>query len=268
MKKPTRAAHVQWTAASDLGRMRRNNEDCWGVFTPGISPAALASGPLALAAGGVLLIVSDGMGGALGGEEASRFCVERLAQEMATCAGTRDHAAAMHAALLATHHDLLTRAQSKAGWRGMGATLSALWLQPGGAGVLGHVGDSRIYILSHGGLRQLTEDHSLGAGMVRRGEMTEEALTRFKYRSMLEQVMGGDGRLIEPQVAAVEFSAGDAFALCSDGLYGPLRGKTPALLEQALPAAAPAAAEGLIAAANAAGGPDNITVLLAQVVAD
>ena len=79
--------------------------------------------------------------------------------------------------------------------------------------------------------------------------------------------MGGDGRSIEPQIESVEFSTGDAFALRSDGLVGPLR-EPPALLLVALLAVTPATAEGLIAAANAAGGPDNITVLLATVVAD
>lgn len=266
MKGKPAAPRVQWAAASDLGRVRRNNEDCWGVFAPGVSAAPLAPGPLSLGTGGVLLLVSDGMGGALGGEEASRFCVERLAQEIASHHGTRNHAGAMREALEAVHAALVARSRTRSAWSGMGATLSALWLQPGGTAVLGHVGDSRIYLSRRGRLRQLTEDHSLGAGMVRRGEITEEALASFKYRSMLEQVMGGDGRSIEPQVEPVAFSAGDAFALCSDGLYGPLREKTPALLQAALPAATRAAAEGLIAAANAAGGPDNITVLLAGVM--
>lgn len=267
-RKPFPVAQVTWAAATDLGRVRRNNEDAWGVFVPGLSAAPLApGGPVALGPGGVLLVVSDGMGGALGGEEASRFCVERLAQEMAAHAAAPGRAAALHAAFLATHAALLARARTRKGWTGMGATLSALWLLPGGTAALGHVGDSRIYGSHRGRLRQLTEDHSLGAGMVRRGEMTEEALARFKFRSMLEQVMGGDGRAIEPQVAELDFAPGDAFALCSDGLFGPLREKTPAVLSAALPAATAAAAAGLVAAANAAGGTDNITVLLANVAA-
>ncbi|MBI2496827.1 MAG: serine/threonine-protein phosphatase [Opitutae bacterium] len=265
MKNQSSVLRVQWAAATDLGRMRKNNEDCWGVFAPGDSAAPVAPGLLAPAAGGVLLVVSDGMGGALGGEEASRFCVEQLAREIAAHHAARDHTRAVRGALLAVHAALLTRAEANPGWQGMGATLSALWLLPGGVAVLGHVGDSRIYALRHGRLRQLTEDHSLGAGMVRRGEMTEEALTRFRYRSILEQVMGGDGRMIEPQVETVEFVPGDAFALCSDGLFGPLREKTPALLQEALREATAAGTETLIAAANAAGGPDNITVLLARV---
>lgn len=267
MKTHFQVVQVQWAAATDLGRSRKNNEDCYEVFAPGVSAEPLAPGPLALAAGGALLVVSDGMGGALGGEEASRFCVERLAEEIAAHHASRDQIKTMRDTLLAVHAALATRAEANPGWQGMGATLSALWLLPGGTAILGHVGDSRIYILRHGRLRQLTQDHSLGAGMVRRGEMTEEALTRFRYRSILEQVMGGDGRKIEPQVEAVEYAPGDAFALCSDGLFGPLREKTPALLQEALRAATAASAESLIAAANAVGGPDNITVLLARVAA-
>ena len=264
-KKSARAPQVHWAAASDLGLVRRNNEDCWGVFAPGDSAAPLAAGPRALGPGGVLLVVSDGMGGAPGGEEASRFCVERLAGEVAARATARDPAAALREAFEVVHAGLVELSQSRSDWQGMGATLSALWLQPGGTAVLGHIGDSRIYFLRHGKLRQLTEDHSLGAGMVRRGEMTEEALARFRYRSMLEQVMGGDGREIRPQVEAFGFAAGDAFALCSDGLFGPLHEKTAGLLRAALPAGTPAGAAALVAAANAAGGPDNITVLLARV---
>lgn len=266
-KKGPPAAQLHWAAATDLGRLRKNNEDSWGVFAPGTSAAPLAPGPRAVGPGGVLLIVSDGMGGALGGEEASRFCVERLAREIAARADPRDHGRAMHEALQTVHAGLVTRSRTREEWRGMGATLSALWLLPGGTAVLGHVGDSRIYLLHSGRLRQLTEDHSLGAAMVRRGEMTEDALTRFKYRSMLEQVVGGDGRPIEPQVAVVEFAPGDAFGLCSDGLFGPLREKTDAVLQAGLPASTQAAADAMITAANAAGGPDNITVLLARVAA-
>lgn len=267
MKMNQPAMQVQWAAASDLGRVRRNNEDGWGVFAPGISAAPLAPGPVALGPGGVLLAVSDGMGGALGGEEASRFCLERIAREISSHAAAPDPAAMMRGALHTTHTTLLARAKTKRGWTGMGATLSALWLLPGGTGVFGHVGDSRIYALLGGQLHQLTEDHSLGAAMVRRGEMSEDAVAHFRFRSMLEQVMGGDGRQLESQVETVKFGPGDAFALCSDGLYGPLHEKTGPLLQQALAAAIPRSAEALVAAANAAGGPDNITVLLAQVEA-
>ena len=265
MKKEVSALQLDWSAVSHVGRVRRNNEDSWGGFAPAQGAVPLAPGTLAPGAGGLLLLVSDGMGGAQGGEEASRFCIERGAQEIATRHDARDLGAALREAMLATHTALLARARSRSGWHGMGATLSALWLQANGTGMVGHIGDSRVYQRHGGKLRQLTEDHNLGAGMVRRGEMTEEGVARFKYRSMLEQVMGGDGRVIEPQLIPVKLAGGDTFALCSDGLFGPLRERTDKLLDEALQQAAlPGAAQSLVDAANAAGGQDNITVLLAR----
>ena len=266
MKKDSPPLQLDWAAVSDVGRVRSNNEDSWGVFVPAQGAAHLAPGMVAIGSG-VLLLVSDGMGGAQGGEEASRFCVERCAQEIARRHAQPAPAAAVREAMIATHAALVARAQSRSGWRGMGATLSALWLHGNGTGVVGHIGDSRVYQLHGGKLRQLTEDQNLGAGMVRRGEMTEEAVTRFKYRSMLEQVMGGDGRVLEPQMVAVKLAAGDGFALCSDGLFGPLREQTDRLLNETLQEPAlRGAAQSLVDAANEAGGQDNVTVLLARVV--
>ncbi|MDB6113511.1 MAG: protein phosphatase [Lacunisphaera sp.] len=267
MKKDSSPLQLDWSAVSDVGRVRRNNEDSWGVFVPAQGAFPVTQEEIAMGAGGVLLLVSDGMGGAQGGEEASRFCIERCAQEIAHRHDRHDHAAVVREAMTVTHVALLARAQSRNSWRGMGATLSALWLHANGTGVVGHIGDSRVYQRHGGKLRQLTEDHNLGAGMVRRGEMTEEAVTRFKYRSMLEQVMGGDGRVLEPQLVPVKLAAGDCFALCSDGLFGPLRDNTDQLMARALQEAGLAgAAQSLVDAANAAGGQDNVTVLLARVV--
>ena len=257
---------LDWAALSDLGQRRTNNEDSWGVLRPGPRPEALPAPPVALAGPGALLIMSDGMGGARGGEIASSFCVEHLTAELSARRDEPDAAGAMHEAFVATHEALMRHAGTNEEWQGMGATLSALWLQPGGRAVLGHIGDSRIYRSRDGVLEQLSEDHNLGASMLRRGEITAEAATRMKFRSLLEQAMGADGSPIDPQVLVMEWVAGDAFALCSDGLYGPLGDGLQPLLLAELRGALPDAAANLVAAANAAGGPDNITVVLARLL--
>jgi serine/threonine protein phosphatase PrpC len=104
--------------------------------------------------------------------------------------------------------------------------------------------------------------------MVRRGEMTAEAVTRLKFRSLLEQAMGGDGAPISPQVIENEWEPGDAYALCCDGLYGPLGDQTEPALREAMVDPSVDAAGKLINAANAAGGPDNITVILVRLMAE
>ena len=173
----------------------------------------------------------------------------------------------MRGAIIATHQALVARGDGHDAWRGMGATLSVLWFRPGKETVLGHVGDSRIYGGRDQDLRQLSEDQNVGASMVRRGEMTAELASRQKFGSLLEQVMGGDGSPIEPQVGLIAQEAGVRFALCSDGLHGPLRGEMLPALQAALarPSLGAAATE-LIGAANAAGGPDNITVILTRLL--
>jgi len=261
-----RRAPPEWAALTDCGRTRENNEDAWGAFALGDTAAPLgAPRPADWPARGILLVLSDGMGGARAGEEASRFCVGRLPVELLAQAGAVGPEAALRAAFLATHAALVAAGRSRAEWLGMGATLSVLWLRADGDALLGHVGDSRLYAGLGGVWRRCTDDHTLGEGLVRRGSMTREAAAHFRFRAMLEQVMGGDGRVIDPQIAAVPWRPGEAFALCSDGLYRPLGGALESRLSAAV--AAPRLEDGvrdLVDAANAGGGPDNITVLLAR----
>lgn len=261
----TRLRPPEWAALTDRGRHRENNEDSWGAFALGASAGPLTGGLAAWPAKGMLFVLSDGMGGARAGEEASRFCVERLAGELLARVAMTDANAAMREAILATHEALTTLGRTNPDWRGMGATLSALWLLPAGDFVLGHIGDSRIYRHEAGEWIRMTEDHTLGDGLVRRGQITAEAVVRFKFRSLLEQVMGGDGRPLDPQIIRGDCRPDDAFALCSDGFYRPLERGLGARLTAAVQAPGLATGVGgLIDAANAAGGPDNITIVLVR----
>lgn len=259
--------HLQWAANSDQGRRRKNNEDAWSAWSLGDVLARMPDDPRIWPIHGFLLVVSDGMGGAKAGEVASEFCVSRIAQELFARRAETDREAALRAAFMGTHEKLMAEAEADPTKEGMGATLSVLWLLPDGATVFGHVGDSRIYNKAGEGWRQMTEDQSVGAGMVRRGEMTAEDVNRLRYRSMLEQVMGGEGAPLEPQIGSSQWDADSAFGLCSDGLYGPLGDELGEYWGEAFGRPTlQAGIQWLIDQANEAGGPDNITVLLARFV--
>jgi PPM family protein phosphatase len=261
-------ARLDWAGLTDVGRRRTNNEDSWGAWALDRGAAPLPAGPLVLPPGGVLLAVSDGMGGAAGGEIASRICVEELGRRMGGRAGADSPADALRHTFLEIHEAINAVADATPGLAGMGATLSAVWLLPDGRGIVVHVGDSRIYHAPSASAEaaQLTEDQSVGAAMIRRGEMTPEAVKRLRYRAMLEQVMGGDGASIEPQVMTFSWAVGSCLTLCSDGLHGPLEDVLPGRLNGAFAGTVAAGAQGLIDAANEAGGPDNVTVVLARFV--
>jgi len=259
--------HLQWTALSDQGQRRQNNEDAWNAMSLGDLLARMPAEGQIWPAHGFLLMVSDGMGGAKAGEEASQLCIQRLPAELYARRTQPDLVVAMREALVATHAALVEAAAADAAKDGMGATLSALWLKPDGRRMVGHVGDSRIYCRKGGVWEQLTEDQSVGAGMVRRGELSAEEVNRLRYRSMLEQVMGGDGTPIDPQLTPGRWAPGDEYLLCSDGLYGPLAEGFDTAVAQAFrcPDLGEAAAA-LVDGANRAGGPDNITVVLARLL--
>lgn len=258
---------LDWAALTDQGRRRKNNEDAWSAWSLGDVLARVPDDPQIWPAHGFLLLVSDGMGGAKAGEVASQFCAARIAQELFARRALTDREAAMRQAFIVTHELLMAEAEADPEKDGMGATLSVLWLLPDGTSVFGHVGDSRIYAKVAGGWHQMTEDQSVGAGMVRRGEMAAADVNRLRYRAMLEQVMGGDGAALQPQIGSVRWDADSAFGLCSDGLYGPLGDELDEYWRDAFSRLTlQIGAKGLIDQANEAGGPDNITVLLARFV--
>jgi len=223
-------------ALTDIGLHRKTNEDTFVVQPP-------------------LYVVCDGMGGASAGEVASGLAAETLATEVA--GGTPLHAAAeaANAAVFRRAHDNLEQT-------GMGTTLTAFVLE-GSTARFAHIGDSRAYLLRDGELRQVSDDHSLVGEMVRDGRLTEEEAAVHPHRSILSRALG-----TEPQARIDEFTEdllhGDVLLLCSDGLSGPV---TADAIRVALTRSDPqAAAERLILEARRAGGPDNITAVVVQLV--
>lgn len=257
-----RVAHV-----TDVGRRRRNNQDNHLVLPLDGAAAAesLAPDRIGIETGRLLIAVADGMGGHFGGEVASRLCVENLAEEIANQlspagSGQPDLSAALHKAVHSAHQAVLTHAQGYAEARTMGTTLTAALLHGDRADVA-QVGDSRAYLFRQGNLILLTQDQTIGAQLRRRGEDSAKVDTHLQ--EMLVQAVGAQEK-IDVALTAVDLEAGDLLLLCCDGLHKVVSAEDiveTLELEMGLKEKA----THLITRANENGGPDNITVILAEI---
>jgi serine/threonine protein phosphatase PrpC len=226
---------------TDVGRQRPANEDSVFVRAP-------------------LFVVADGMGGAQAGEVASKAAVDTFAGGLPDGEGSpEERLAGLVTRANAQIHAL---AQSDEQWAGMGTTLTAAYLDDEDLAVA-HVGDSRLYLLRDGALQQLTDDHSLVGELVRRGQLTPEEAEEHPQRSIITRALGPEGEVaVDHHTWPVR--DGDLYLLCSDGLTGMV---SDAAVTEILTGAEnlTVAAQRLIDAANAAGGRDNITVVLLAV---
>ena len=240
------AAH--WTAAgnTDIGLVRARNEDAYAVDD----------------ALGVYL-VADGLGGHQGGNVASALARDAVLETLGEGRERLpDGAPALLEEAVQNANDRIRyRAEGDPALHGMGTTLTLLWLADDARGHAAQVGDSRLYRMDGGELAQISEDHTLGMEMVRAGVMTlAEAEHSFAWHR-LTRAVGLDAAL-EVDVFAVDAAGADAFLLCSDGLTGMGGDDDIArLMRGALPDARDAG-EALIDAALAAGGHDNVTVVV------
>jgi protein phosphatase len=228
-----------WAALSDIGRVRTHNED-----------SVLAQPPL--------FVVADGLGGHEAGEVASALAVETLRDH----APRRADAAALARAVRAANSAVIRAAKEGVGRAGMGTTMTAA-LVDGGHIVLAHVGDSRAYLLHGAVLEPLTEDHSMVADMIRRGQLSEADARVHPNRSVITRALGTDGNMVA-DTYEVHASAGDRLLLCSDGLSGMLPDERIGEILGAYTDPS-TAAHALIDAANEAGGRDNISAVVVDI---
>ncbi|HEX8169291.1 MAG TPA: Stp1/IreP family PP2C-type Ser/Thr phosphatase [Thermoanaerobaculia bacterium] len=251
---PQRRYVVRAALRTDVGLVRSENQD-FGMYTT--PEEERSSHP-----GGRLLIVADGMGGHRGGATASRLAAETVKAQYLE-SETTDIATALRESLARANARIFTEAQANPELRGMGTTTSALAVR-GGEGWLAHVGDSRIYLVRNGEIRQLTDDHSLVATMVREGLLTPAEAETHPRRNVLQRSMGVQEDVDIDVRGPIELREGDTFILCSDGLHGLV--KEPELKEIAtLPIEN--AAEEFLHRALQRGAPDNVTVIVARVEA-
>jgi protein phosphatase len=238
---------IRYAAASDIGRERGRNQD------------AAYAGPR-------LLAVADGM--SPGGDLASETVINAL-RPLESLESTGDLLNALSDAVSAAASSLRSRIESDPEFAGSDSTLTAM-LWSGSRLALVHIGDTRAYLLRDGGLFQITHDHSLVQSLVDAGRLTPEEAWSHPQRSLLLRALGAGGDALEagtPDLSLHEARAGDRYLLCSDGLTSvvPVAAIRETLTE---PGAEPGdVVRRLIELANAAGGPDNIACVVADVTA-
>ena len=227
-------------AESNVGRKRRHNEDSYVSAPP-------------------VFAVADGMGGAQAGEVASGIAANTVAETASDPSASPEErvVALIKAANLRVHE----RASSDASASGMGTTMTVALLGDDGVVTIGHVGDSRAYRLRNGRLEQLTDDHSLVAELVRRGELTPEEAAVHPQRSVITRALGTEAD-VDVDVFSVHAQDGDLYLLCSDGLSTMVDAGTIQDILERNRQRLDAAAHALIKAANDRGGDDNITAIL------
>jgi protein phosphatase len=231
-------ALVEVAYLSDTGRIRHHNED-----------RALASPRV--------LVVADGMGGAKAGEVAAQMAVDAVSRLVGPV-----HENDVRGAVERANKAIRRLATDDPDKSGMGTTLTAAMLDEDRLDVV-HVGDSRAYLWRDGTLRQVTEDHSVVAELVRRGSITREEAETHPHRNVITRALGAEEG-IDADVVSVGLEDGDVVLLCSDGLSSYV---AEAAIAEVLArnGTLEAAAKGLVGLANGAGGADNVTVVLARV---
>ncbi|HVU74659.1 MAG TPA: PP2C family serine/threonine-protein phosphatase, partial [Mycobacteriales bacterium] len=231
-------------ARSDVGHVREDNED-------------------AAFAGNRLLAVADGMGGHAGGEVASRVTIAALAALDEDAPGT-DLLTALRVAVDDASERIRGMVQGEPDLAGMGTTLTALLVSGQRIG-LAHIGDSRGYLLRDGALTQITHDHTYVQDLIDAGRLTPEEAAQHPRRSMLLRALDGRDD-VEVDLRVREGRTGDRYLLCSDGLSGVVSADT--IREQLMLPSPEDAAQSLVDLALRAGGPDNITVVVADLTDD
>ena len=241
-------------AASDLGLVRPHNEDSHAIWIPEEDAERDRRG--------ALVVVADGMGGMLSGEVASRLAVETVVRVVRE-SPAENMLAILRAAIGEANRIVHEKSRSGPDFNGMGTTCTAVIIQ-GDTAWIGHVGDSRAYLIRGDQIRQLTNDHSLVAHLVERRELTREQARRDPRRNIVTWSIGPNREIeIDTFQADVRLRPGDRLLVCSDGLHGPLNDAE--LVDVVANEDHSTVCDQLIAEANDRGGPDNITVVIARI---
>jgi serine/threonine protein phosphatase PrpC len=272
---------VELNANTNVGRVRSGNEDNYLVLDlstqrawTGSDGDAPPAEMLRFEVGdrGVVLVVSDGMGGALAGDVASRMAVETVRDMLAGADGEDDDGPdstlveslknATDYANFAIHR----KSQEDPHCSGMGATLTAAAITREGVSLL-QVGDSRGYVIRGGRIKLATKDQSLVQQLVDVGQISEQEAETHMFRNVILQALGAQPEL-QPVTGRVRLFRDDLLLLCSDGLSGKLRAEDMLRIINEADGDLARACEALVEEANERGGEDNITVVLARLTGD
>jgi serine/threonine protein phosphatase PrpC len=249
-----------WAVSTDPGLRRTSNEDSYST-RPDVG----------------LFVVADGMGGHVAGEVASRVAVEAIEAFIEETAGADKNrtwpfpfdpslsleANRLKAAFRLANRRIASAIADSQDLRGMATTASAVLMGKESASV-GHVGDSRVYVLRQGTLAQITHDHSWVEEQVRAGTLTPSAARQHPWRNVVTRALSG-GEDPEVDVTEVTPVPGERYLLCSDGLFGVVADDRIAEILGQSGVSLETICRGLVDAANEAGGPDNITALVLEI---
>jgi protein phosphatase len=230
---------------SDTGRKRRHNEDAFVCKPP-------------------LFAVADGMGGAQAGELASGLAATALRDDAVEAEGDGEHR--VNELIQEANRRIYQRQSEDAAASGMGTTITVALVEDSRVAI-GHVGDSRAYLIRNRSLEQLTEDHSLVAELVRSGKLSPEDAESHPQRSVITRALGTDPD-VDVDTLSVQTQPGDVFLLCSDGLTSMVDDETILAEVARNRGDLRAAAKALVRAANRGGGEDNITVVFFEITGD
>lgn len=233
---PEKPKPIEVAARTDIGKVRSSNQD-------------------ALVEGDMLWGVADGMGGHNGGETASTGARDGL---LALLEGKQPSLDGLRTSIQTVNHRLFLQQKDNEQLSGMGTTLTLLWFSDHYV-YIGHVGDSRAYLLRDGQFRQITNDHSLVAELVRSGHLTSKQAEKHPMRNVITRAVGTE-ETIDVDLLVEERHKGDIWLVCSDGLHGQV---TDHSLEAVLSMNAPhVAADLLMESALTSGGSDNISLVV------
>ena len=266
MKAVDSTIRFQVAARIDMGRLRERQEDHFGlcVDVKAANWSFTADTSLLLPELGSLLVVADGMGGQNAGQEASRTAVAAVRTFFQPCSAWSVPPAApgelLKKAAVFAHQEVVKAATADSHLQGMGTTLVMLWWLADRAYIC-WVGDSRCYLFRDGRLSCLSKDHSYVQHLIHSGALSPEEAEHFPHRNVIMQSLG-QAEPPRPDLRELQLQPADLLLLCSDGLNGMLSDAQIASLAGAGDSPARLAGN-LVEAANAAGGQDNITVVLA-----
>ena len=233
---------ARFVGVSDPGRRRRRNEDAYVAEPP-------------------LFAIADGMGGAQAGEVASGLAAAVLQEPLEDGVDDEERVAAL---IQEANRRVFQRSTEDAATSGMGTTMTVALVDSGsGTIAFGHVGDSRAYRVRAGELEQLTDDHSLVGELVRSGRLSPEEAEQHPQRSVITRALGTEPD-VDVDTFTVDAEPDDVYLLCSDGLTDMVSPREILSVVVEATGDLDEAARGLVEAANAGGGEDNITVVLFQ----
>ncbi|MBS4036121.1 MAG: Stp1/IreP family PP2C-type Ser/Thr phosphatase [Ignavibacterium sp.] len=248
----TQKLYLEYSGLSDIGMVRTENQDSYGKFPEDDLNLYTEKGQL--------FIVADGMGGHTGGKQASNIAVETVCNSYAKS----DHfnlADALHSVIVAANTNIYQASGKSTELSRMGTTCTVLLLQED-KGIIGHVGDSRVYRIENGKIEQLTEDHTQVQAMLKEGVLTPAEAKVYPSRSVLARALGVEEKVKVDIIQNVDLRSGQAYLLCSDGLAKITESEILKIISEN---PTQIACKQLVELANERGGKDNVTVQVIKI---